>query len=84
MQGGWRHEPGSGGLRIGHAINLRSRAPNRQALFGVKLDRRRAATQDRPYEDFASACFLAIAATMPTIDISPIDLPMESSGPKTR
>ena len=35
------------------------------------------------YEDFASARFLAIAATIPTIDINPMDLPMESSRPKT-
>ncbi len=35
------------------------------------------------YAPCASACFFARAATIPTIDISPMDLPMESSRPKT-
>src|SRR4029077_3490808 len=76
VEGGRRHEPGSGGLRIGHGLNLRPTPRNRQGLFGIK--------SDRPYAPWPSICFFAIAATMPTIDISPMDLPMESSEPKTR
>jgi hypothetical protein len=76
VEGGRWHEPGSGGLRIGHGLNLRPTPRDRQGLFGIKLD--------KLYAPSASARFFAIAATIPTIDISPMDLPMESSGPKTR
>jgi hypothetical protein len=69
-------EPGSGGLRIGHGVNLRLDAEWRQALFGTK-------SNPHPYPSPAPFRF-AIADTIPTIPISPMDLPMESSRPKTR
>lgn len=75
MEGRRGDESGSGGLRIGHGANLRLDAELRQALFGTKLDR---------LYPFPSARRFAIADTIPTIPISPMDLPMESSRPKTR
>jgi hypothetical protein len=85
MEGRRRDEPGAGGLRIGHgSIYAGGRYPSSTFRYKVEQgERNRAATQGRPYGDFASACFLAIAATIPTIDIKPMDLPMESSRPKT-